>query len=305
MKKSRGQTLIEFAAVGILVLGLLIFGLFVFGDKVADFFAGSDPGRTYNNARTIKFENPENLLSNVTVTIDGIPINPPIESIIKAGFTGGSYIQTSGSAGRMAQLGNIMKEYTDVLTNKLMTTGVSGESALKNELIALKSKFSNGTDGFLDVYNDVGVEDFDKKLELLEMAIKIKNGDLISDVKSNIETYITNLPEGNRAEIIKTFINDLLSFGNYVDYYIDPSLYMKYLKQEKKPDSTRQDLALVNKLKSAALSGDTKSHISGLIKIYYNGGYSQASPAAYNGERLCSTFNGTMISDTECEIPVP
>ncbi len=308
MKKSRGQTLVEFVAIAILVLALLLFGVIKFGDKVADFFAGSDPGKRFNNARTVKFENPHDLLSNVSVTFDGITIEPPVEKVIKAGLAGGSYIQTSGSAGRLLELGKIMTEYVNEI-QKITTTGAAGEANFINALDAFKEAFTNdSSNGYLDNHASFASEQIlEQKLNLIKMAVEIEQGTIVSDLKNKSDTYIPNIPAGNRKDIILTFVSDLISFGEYIDYFMDPSLYVKYLGQDKKLNNAAQDRNLISAMRSdlGSLAQDEKLYLAGLIKIYYTGGYSQASSAAYNGERMCNTFGGTMISDTECEIPVP
>ncbi len=303
MKKSRGQTLIEFVGIAILVLALIVFGMYKFGDKTADFFAGNDPGKKFNSARTVKFERPEDLLSDVSITFDGITIEPPVEKIIKAS---GSYIQTSGSAGRVGEMGEIIKEYVTEL-QKLTTTGAAGEAAFNDALTAFESAFT-GTDGFLTTHSSFTSDQLlEKKLNLIKMAIELENTSIVSDVKTTSTAYVPTLMTGNRKDIISTFVDDMLGFGKYLDYFMDPSLYLEYLDEEKKIGNLSQDLALVTAMQTGlgSLTQDEKLNKAGLLKVYYSGGYSQVSPYAYNGERMCSTFGGTMISDKECEIPAP
>lgn len=319
MRKSRGQSLIEFVAIAVLALALVVFAVYKFGDQLADFFAGSDPGKKFNDARTVKFENPEDLISDVNVTFDGINIEPPVEKIIEAGLAGGTYIQTSGSAGRIAEMGKITEEYINQIKKLLIPAGTGGGDGVgamgadsltefENTLNEYKSSMSNGADGFLDIhYSFSNDELLEQKLNLIEMAISLEQSSIVSDIQTKADNYLTTVPGGNRKDIISTFVNDLVGFGNYLDYYIDPSLYMQYLGEEKKLNNISQDKALIEAIQAdiANLSQDQKLNKAGLFRVYYGGGYSQVSPSAYNGERMCNTFGGTMISDTECEISAP
>ncbi|HSA07138.1 MAG TPA: hypothetical protein P5556_08140 [Candidatus Gastranaerophilales bacterium] len=307
MKKSRGQSLIEFAAIGVLAVALIIFGLMKYGEKLADFFMGNDPEKTFNNSRTVQFENPEDLVTNVTVKFDGVTINPPVEKVIKASLASGTYIQTSGSAGRIAQMSEIMKEYVNEIQNIATTGGGPELAAFTAELNNYKNSISNGATGYLDIHNSFTSDQIlEQKLNFIKMAINLNSTTMVSNLKTSADDYTPTLMTGNRKAIIEGLFSDLMGFGNYLDYFIDPSLYMKYLNKEKK-DMVTQDKDLIDAIQAdlASLSQEEKLNLAGLMKVYYNGGYSQASPSAYNGERLCSAYGGVMVSETECEISGP
>jgi len=310
MKKSRGQSLIEFVMIAILAVGIIVFGLYKYGDNLANFFAGSNPEKRFNNSRTVKFENPQDLVSNVSITIDGMLIEPPVEKIIKAGLASGTYIQTSGSAGRIAEMSKIMEEYVYQIQQLVNSAGgAAQQTALNTALDSYKSSITNvGGTGFLDVHNALANNALlEQKLNMLKMAIDLDNSSVISDIGTKFTAYTATLVAGNRKSIVETLTNDMMGFGNYVDYFIDPYLYTQYLKEEKRVNDKVQDQNLLAALNAAvaSMTAEEKLNKAGLIKIFYGAGYSQTSPAAYNGERMCNTFSGVMVSETQCEIPVP
>jgi|GEM_PF-2645110 len=315
MKKRRAQTMVEFAGIAILVLIIILVGLYKFSDKLADFFGGNSPEKKFNYSRTVKFEKPEDLLSDVTVTFDGTIIEPPVEKVIRDGLTSGSYIQTSGSAARMAEMGKIMEEYILQLKN-LSVGGAPPKrtafiNALDDFLLILRDvgdTNADGSEGFLEIYTGYAPDQLlEKKLSAIEMATSLGQTAAITAVKNTGDQYALTLGTGNRQDIIKTYIDDLTNIGNFTDYYIDPTLYVEYLGEEKKSGDITQAQTLVDAIQAnlGTMTTEEKLHLAGLVKIYYGGGYSQASPSAYNSERMCNTFAGTMLTPTDCEIPTP
>lgn len=304
MKKNKGQSLVEFVAMAFLLFALVFFGTIEFGDKIADFFAGSDPGKTYNNSRIMRYENPNDLVSNVKVYFDGTEIEPPVEKVIK---TSGAYIQTSGSSGRIAQMGMITKEYVTQI-QKLTNYGVPAETNLNNTLDTYESTLENGATGFLDEHNNYADDEvLEKKLNMIEMAIELNQSGLVTQLETDLNNYLSQLPAGNGKDLIETLTKDILNFSEFVEYNLDPSLYLKYLGEEKRPNDPIQDLDLHDAIKVSlgGMTTDEKLNLAGLVEVEHTGSYSQASPSAYNGERMCSAFGGNMISDEECEIPAP
>jgi len=307
MKKSRGQSLVDFVVLSLLAISIIIFGVYKFGDNIASFFQRNDVENKFNNARTVRMENPQDLVSSLSVKFDGIDIEPPVEKIIKTKLASGTYIQTSGSAGRLADMTEIMEEYADQLINDLITGNPEG-TALKTSLTDFQSAMRNGTDGYMDKHDSYAPNQLlEKKLNFLKMAISMGSASYMTDVSTALTAYLPTIGVSNpvRKEIIETYTNDLLSFDNLLDYFIDPYLYVEYLGEEKR-NTDGQDLDLVDKLISelGSLSQEEKQNIADLVKVFYGGGYSSASPTAYNSTQMCNTFSGTVAGDI-CTIAGP
>ncbi|OGI00357.1 MAG: hypothetical protein A2Y25_09485 [Candidatus Melainabacteria bacterium GWF2_37_15] len=292
MRKSRGQSLIDFAVLGLFALAIILFGIYKFGDGLANLFARNNVENKFNNSRTVRLENPQDLVSNVTVKFDGITIQPPIEKIIK----NSTYIQTSGSAGRMAEMTEIMQEYITQITN--LATEPSA-AAFKTAL----NDYGTSLSTYQAAYDPAAPKSLDDKLNFLEMALSISSGGSVSTVSSELDSYLGSIAGTKKHDIIQTLTNDLLGLSKSVEYFIDPYLYVEYLEQEKK-NTVAQDQELVDKIQSEALTPEVEQEIAGLIKVFYSGGYSQGSPTTYNGRKMCDTFSGTIDPATNvCTIP--
>ena len=296
MKKSRGQSMIDFAVLGLFALAIILFGVYKFGDGLANLFARNNVENKFNNSRTVRLENPQDLVSNVAVKFDGITIQPPIEKIIK----NSTYIQTSGSAGRMAETTEIMQEYITQIIN-LVNEGTPQATAFTS---ALNSYNTTSLAPSMTIYNTSGSTPLDIKLSFVEAAISAGNVTTVTDLTTKANAYLATI-SGNKKAIIQAFTNDLLGMSKSVEYFIDPYLYVEYLEQEKNnPNTVAQDQALVDKLEGESLTPEEEQEIAGLVKVFYSGGYSQGSPTTYNGKKMCDTFGGTIDSATNvCTIP--
>ena len=306
MRKNRGQSLIEFVGIAILAVGIIIFGLYKYGDKLADFFAGNNPDSKFNASRTVKFENPQDLVSNVTVNFNGTSIQPPVEKIIKAGLASGNYIQTSGSAGRIAQMGDIIKEYANQI-QALITAQPVGSVPTRTAFTTALGNYINGSgsdQGVNDFTTDFGTysanQILEQKLKMIEMAASLGSTNLGTNLQTAFDAYKATLPVGHEKDIIETFTNDMLNLNKGLDYFMDPTLYTSYLNKVKEEGNLEEDLDLVSAIqaKLGIMTQAEKDNAAGLLKIYYGSGYSQISPTAYNGERMCSTFGGTLVGTT-------
>ncbi len=307
MKKSRGQSLVDFVVLSLLAISIIIFGVYKFGDNIANFFQRNDVENKFNNARTIKFEKPQDLLSDISINFESINIEPPVEKIMRTKLAAGTYIQTSGSTGRIATMTEIMEEYADQLINDLITGNPQG-TALKNSLTDFKNALRNGATGFMDNYDSYGANDvLEKKLNFLKMTIDVGTATYMTDVATKLGPYLTSIAGSNpvRKNIVNTFTNDLLSFDNNMDYFIDPYLYVEYLGEEKRnTPSQDKDLADVITGDLGTMTQEEKQNVADLIKIFYGGGYSSASPMAYNSTQMCNSFGGAVAGDV-CTIPGP
>lgn len=298
---SKGQSLVDFIVLTALVVALIFIGVYQFGDNLADLLASTNPEKKFNNARTMRYEKPEDLISNVNITLDdGTSITPPIEKVIKQGLAAGAYIQTSGTTAQIAQMGKVMEEYVSQLQN-LATTGASGEAAFLNALSDYSDQIDDRSgNGLLGGY-DPSDDSLTQKLHFVEMAFSSSISGAAEDLSDALDNYVSNIPEQNKKNIIETFTKELINSGKQIEYFIDPYLYVKFLG-ENKTDDPSQDMDLITAINAASLTEEEKGQIAGQIKVNYSGGYSQTSPGSYNGERMCSTYGGTMASDTDCVI---
>lgn len=297
MSKSRGQTVLDFIVLGILALVIVMVGVYQFGDGLANFFARNNVENKFNKGRTVRFERPEDIISDIVVDLDGDLIEPPVEKILASG----TYIQTSGSAGRIAQMGQIMEEYVNQIQQLINTDGLGSpgaKTAFYNKLEAYKTNLRDGGgNGFLEKFEAAAPDEvLKKKLNVISMAASLNTGSLVSDINSTVGPYLVLLgAQPKRHDIVQTFTNDLLNFDSSMDYFIDPLLYVEFLNQEKN-NTTAQDLNLISAIEtaSAGWSQAEKQHYAGYLKVFYSEGFSQASPSAYNGMQLCNTQGGTL-----------
>lgn len=299
MKKSRGQTVVDFVVLAVLAVGIIILGVYKFGDNIANYFATNNVENKFNSGRTVKHENPQDLVSNVTVTFDGITIVPPVEQIIKQDLAAGTYIQTSGSAGRMLQIGKIMEEYTDQIA-QLVTAGPEGD-ALKAELTALNTALTNTTDGYVYTLDNLADDQIlESKLETVKKAASDSLSTTALAIDTALTNYLATILASNpvRHNIVKTMTEDLLKTKKSISYVLDPYLYIQFLEKDKN-NTLAQDRELVTKIESeiSAMTAAEKANIAGMITVYYGGGYSSSSPTAYNGRQMCATFGGTEVDN--------
>ena len=69
-----------------------------------------------------KIRNPEDLISNVR-QFDGHTFKPPIEAVLEKVLETDGYIQTSGSAGQIATMVEIVEEYIKQLEDYITPSG--------------------------------------------------------------------------------------------------------------------------------------------------------------------------------------
>jgi hypothetical protein len=319
MRKSRGQSIIEIVVIAALAFTVMAIGVFFFGDDLANVFSGNNPESRFNTSRTVRYETPEDLISNVNVQFNGHTFKPPIETVLKNILDTDGYIQTSGSAGQVAIMIEIVEEYIKQLEDYITPSG-EGDTALWNNLFSsssttpgaitkykklLRKQQATDPNGFMDVY-ETSSDDLEKKLALIEMCASSDIKTALDEIRTAAEAYKDSI-DGNTQVIFTQYINDLTNIFTNIGYSIDGMLYVTYLGKDHTPGDIQEDRDLIAKIREhitgtgdydVAMSSEEKAHMLGLLKIYYGGGYSIVSPAMYNGQKMCETLTGGSPTST-------
>lgn len=311
MRKSRGQSLIEVAIIALLAFAFMGIGTYFFGDDLANLFSGNDAEARFNVSRTVRYENPEDLISDVEIVFAGKHFKPPIETIL-SGPDG--YIQTSGSAGQVSTMVKIVEEYIRQLENIITPSG-TGDSDDWNALFGstgVLTKYKNlisstASNGYLKKYKSA-TDELEKRLILIELCTSINVNDMRAEIDAATNNYQASI-SGPRKDIFERYAKDITNIFSNIKYNMDGMLYVKYLGVDKISGNAQQDKDLIDMIRkhmagtspytsSTRMTSDEKAHLLGLIKVYYGGGLSIVSPTMYNGKKICDYFQGKNSVDT-------
>lgn len=292
MKRFKGQNVMEFLLVGSLIIVATMGAYSMMGGQLSNIFKNQkNPKNTFNAGRTMRYENPKDLVSNVTIDVNGRQIAVPIEKVIKENLASGSYIQTSGSAGRVKEVPSIMKEYASQIT-KLLTSAPLDLNTSSNACAQYKTTLNNYKAVILDTVDLLENADTELKMKiaLMEMAVKLSpDGFIATQLKIKYDTYNSSLAASTDKDLLNIFHSDLMNFGSDVKYGVNSTLYKNILGQDYN-GTLAQDQALVNKIKTDYTKYDGYAF---QINVFPSASYSSLSPNAYNAAALCKTLGGT------------
>lgn len=139
MRASRGQHLVEFTVVGLVILSVCALSVFFFGDSIAAVFNNNPMLSVFLKDRTNKNIDPHSLLSNVSVSINGQTYASPVENVLRNEMLNGSLSQTSGSSGQMTrETVEIALQFAYQMEQMLKTLNESGQYS--SQVADLQSK---------------------------------------------------------------------------------------------------------------------------------------------------------------------
>jgi len=280
MKKFKGQTVLEFAGIAAVVLVMCIAGLYSLSENLSELFKSKNPAKTFNKQRILQYENPQNLITGVNVTVTGISVQSPIEKIVEANLTDGTYSTTNGTLGRLQEMAQIMQEYT-VQLNTIVNTmpNTVARTNYVNALNSYKAVVNTAVTKIAAAGND-GLE---VKMALLEMMIKLNDSNtLAANLKTNFTAYLPTLLASSKKQVIDLFTTDLLNFANGMEYSTSVSLYSLVLSQGKL-DTLAQDLTLINQMYTdlAGYSENTRDQYAHKIDLTATDNYIGIAPSTY------------------------
>ena len=294
MKKFKGQGTVQIVTGTAAVAVISIASIYMLGGSLSGVVENNNPAQVFNAGRTAKHVNPQDLVSNVKITLNGGPIESPVEEVVKENLLNGSYVQTSGSSGREKEVVQIMKRYTDDLLSFSMYFNTGAPYlAYKNALI----QYKNVLDSILvDLANPNSL--FLRKRAILNVAIKLnKNECLAKNLKNALTAYLASLPASDKSSaLIKMSTEDLLDFGSNLTYSLDDSLYTTYLG-EAKQNSVSQDKRLLDIFYlpqySNLADAQADTMFNQYINIFYTSDYTVDAAGTYNSKALCTSLGGS------------
>jgi len=292
MKKYKGQSLAEFVLSTVVIFGVIAGTMLVLGTNLANVFKTNNPAKTFNAKRTLQFEKPQNIVTNVTVTVGGFSIASPVETIVKANLLNGSSLSTDSSLGKLIEMAQIMQEYGAQLN--ALTATMPATAARSNFLTALAA-YKTIIDTAVTKVTTTGVTDLEIKLALFDMTLKLNPSSGVSTaLNTALTAYLGTLPASTKKTIINLFTTDLFNFAKSTSYDVNNSLYEHEISQHKN-NTIAQDQTLVNQM-NINFSGYTpaeKTNYTKKIKLYPDANYSTLAPSTYNDETLCTTLGGS------------
>jgi len=310
MKKFKGQTLPEFVGIIAVTLVVCVGGLYMLGGNLSELFKNKNPAKTFNSRRTLQYENPQNLITGVDVTVAGMTVVSPVEKIVTANVTNATFVLTSGSSGelkdfdRAREMTQIMQEYINQLDTVVNTLPANAD---RDNYLAALNAYKGAIDAAVLKLMVPGVTELEIKIALIEMCIKIaKTEALTTNLKSNLTTYLgTLVTTDNKTKVIDLYTNDLLNFAKDIEYETKVGLY-QVIPDAKKPTPTgkahnfTQDQTLVSSLTAAFAGYNNGDKISKAkkIDIITSTSYSGLAPDTYTDAVLCTTLGGTLSGST-------
>ncbi|OGH99729.1 MAG: hypothetical protein A2039_03955 [Candidatus Melainabacteria bacterium GWA2_34_9] len=304
MKKVKGQSVVQFVTITALVLGVILGSLHILGQNLSELFKNKNPAKIFNDRRTLQYESPQNLVTNVAVTVAAMAVKSPVEKVVKANVTNATFLLTSGKSGclkdfdRAREITQIMQEYINQLLP--VVNSMPNTAARANYLAALNA-YKVAIDAAVLKLMVAGITKLEIKMALIELCIKIaKTEALTTNLKANFTAYIPTLAASNKKTVIDLYTNDLLNFAKDIDYETKVSLY-QVIPDSKKPTPAgkahnfTQDQILFNAL-NAGFAGYTNSqrdHYQHEIDIDTSKSYSKLAPDTYTDAKLCTTLGGS------------
>ncbi len=211
--------------IGIITSGVLLVSFFaftLFGDNIEKIFQNKNKLAMFNSnsgRASIPKVNP-NLLTNTDLMINGQSFKSPVETYIRSTAGGGKLVETNGSAGNMRDIALITKKYIEQIQEMANNNNVN-TSGLDN---ALKT-YNNIVDEYIEKDDAIvsGRKDpLIKIINELDFAIDLsQEGDAAKTLSQELDNTLTQLPESSKKLFLKTYVNDLLSLGKNITYFVD------------------------------------------------------------------------------------
>ncbi len=272
MKRYKAQHMTEFILVMAMGLLLIMGGLNKYSGEIAYFFKNNDPKASFTPSRIMKYENPKDIVSNITVTIGGSSIDSPVEAALRAGVLSGSNVQTSGITDRLKQIDDIMSNYSMIGT-------------LEPCLNAVVTSFLGAVTAIAEPATEI-----EAKLAIIKMA-NLLDPTNVNNLWTNLNNvYTAYTPTNNKENLAKMLTKDLLDIPGKITYSIEPGIYMEVLGIAYN-GTLAQELTLINALRALPVAQQQQYNTRISVSQILN--YSTLAPQTYNNSVICSNLGGT------------
>lgn len=249
MKKFKGQNLIEMSIISILVFLLCASVLFLSGNNlasnVANLFEKNNLISLFGGNRT---QNPD---ENTAIFLSKSYINlsalagkkAPVEEVIRDQLNSGE-VTTSGSAGKIKQVAEMIQKYVEQLRSLL--AGMPA-SAQKTSLETALTNFENAASGYTDLDGQYANDPAKKLASQLDFLVNIdQNGSLATSLNTALNSYLATLSDGPQKELMDIYVNDMLNLGVGLDYTIDSRMRQTLGLAEESTTSTSFNTSIDN-----------------------------------------------------------
>ncbi|MEI7475738.1 MAG: hypothetical protein WCK67_13270 [bacterium] len=229
MRKVKGQNLVEFSTVGLVLLAICLAGVFFFGDSLAAFFKDNNITKTFLAGRFNKKETIQDYISGVSAIVSSggrtINISSPVESVLSQKLRDGSFVQTSGSSGNLKETVEVLENYLAQLKT-LLDSAPSGTNTadLQNAIVqyeqAINTYKSKDKTLITSTYDPVV-----QMVKQLDIAVDLRaNGDIANQLNKALDKTLSKLPDGNYKNMLKLFTSSALALGGSLDYQFNSRL---------------------------------------------------------------------------------
>ncbi|MEI7475739.1 MAG: hypothetical protein WCK67_13275 [bacterium] len=229
MRKVKGQNLVEFSTVGLVLLAICLAGVFFFGDSLAAFFKDNNITKTFLAGRFNKKETIQDYISGVSAIISSggrnINISSPVESVLSQKVRDGSFTQTSGSSGNLKETVEILENYLAQL-KILLNSAPSGTNTadLQNAIVQYEqaiNTYKSKDQAVISSTKDPIVQ----MVKQLDIAVDLRaNGDIANQLNKALDKTLSKLPDGNYKNMLKLFTSSALALGGSLDYQFNSRL---------------------------------------------------------------------------------
>jgi len=298
MKKKLGQSSLEFALMTAVVFGALLATIYAFSDELSKYFSSNNPAKTYNQKRMEKHENPSDLVTSTTLTVGGLPVSSPVETVLKANLASGFYDKVSGSTVRGAEVAMILNEYTTQLINVVTTMP---NTAQKTTFLTAVNAYRAYTSVAVSRINAAGNDRLAIKAAVMQLATEIYPlATVVSALKTAETNYLLSLSASNKKTVIQLYTDDMLALAGTLDYNADMPVYNQVLSVNKNNTITQDySLSVTMNANMGSYSANDKSFFNKKMDVNGSNNYSETVPHSYNNDELCSYLGG---SGSPCNI---
>ncbi len=241
MKGQKGQSAQEALLLTISVALVLIAAVGLLGDSLSEIFINSDKVvSTFKDSRTsISIDN-SSLLTNTKITLGGESYSSPLETIVKNKLATGDLIETNGATGNIREYLEVFQGYISQLDDIIKKESFPSQNEVSTILLEYSQAIEDYTakdDTLVYTPNDPLL----KTINDLDIALDLhKEGELAEEFRAVIDKMLAQYPDGTMKNLIEIYSNDILRFGEKINYMVDSRVGVDYdgIFSEFLPDET-------------------------------------------------------------------
>lgn len=220
----KGQNLVEFGLIGVVVVIIAILGIVFFGDSLANVFDGNLGINVFKNSRVTNSDDPRTLLTGIKVQVGNKKYSAPIEEVIRRKLQAGSYIQTSGSSGSVREVTEVILEYVRQIREMLSDSNINNQE-LNDALAAYETAINN----YVGLDNQVANDPNRRLANNLDIAVNLDaRGNIATNFSNAIDVIISGITDETLKNTLLAYKNDMLNLGRSIDYTIDSRVYNEF-----------------------------------------------------------------------------